>query len=305
MLKSKRNRLKPALTLTSLIRKIYVRLPVIRELLAITRVLGAMHDVEVIRILDLELKSDPRYQDPKRLLRYQAQTCSQNGEDGIIREIFKRIGVASRVFVEIGAGNGIENNTASLLSQGWSGFWIDGDRSFLKALEGRSDLQDNCLKSRVSFVTRENIQETLVDLGVPHEFDLLSIDVDYNTYYIWEALSAYRPRATVIEYNAAIPPDVDWKAAYEPGRPWDYTQNYGASLKALEILGRRLGHCLVGCDFLGVNAFFVSEDLVGEKFALPHTSENHYEPGRLSMMSRRAPHAAAILQRTQEGDEVK
>ncbi len=58
---------------------------------------------------------------------------------------------------------------------------------------------------------------------------------------------------------------------------------FGASLKAYEQLGGKLGYKLVGCDFHGNNAFFVRDDLAGEHFAAPFTAENHYEPTRMSL----------------------
>ena len=254
----------------------------------------------VIRLLDFDLENHPRYGDARRLLRYQAQICSQNHEDGVIHEIFRRIGTTNQVFAEIGVGNGNENNTAFLLSRGWTGFWVDGDRGFLDALRGRDDLQGGCLKHLVSFVTRENVADLFRQLGVPKEFDLLSLDVDQNTYYAWEGLLEYRPRVVVVEYNAAPPPDVDWKVRYDPHRKSDGTQNYGASLKAFELLGRRLGYSLVGCGFTGLNAFFVRDDVVGDHFVAPYTSENHYEPLRYPTIHRRS-HPARILDRTVSG----
>ena len=165
-------------------------------------------------MVDFDLRDHPRYGDPRRLLRYQAQVCSQNGEDGIIHEIFRRIGAGTRIFAEVGVGDGSENNTAFLLSQGWTGFWIDGSSAFIRALENREDLRKDCLKYLVAFATRENISALCEQLGVPKEFDLLSLDVDQNTYYVWEALRGFRPRVVVVEYNSAIPPDVDWKTCY-------------------------------------------------------------------------------------------
>ena len=52
---------------------------------------------------------------------------SQNGEDGLIAEIFKRIGTTNRYFVDFGSSDGFENNTVLLLRQGWGGLWIDAD----------------------------------------------------------------------------------------------------------------------------------------------------------------------------------
>jgi hypothetical protein len=285
--------------LKSLLKRWYFRLPIVKELRQIrdaTLQLRSQHTAETIRLLDLELEHHPRYSDPRRLQRYAFQVCSQNGEDGIIHEILRRLGTSNRVFAEVGIGDGSENNTAFLLSQGWTGFWLDGSSSVLKTIEKRPDLRNGCLKARVAFVTRENVAALFSELGVPEEFDLLSLDIDQNTYYAWESLRAYRPRVVVVEYNASLPPDVEWKVHYDADRMWDGSHNFGASLKAFETLGRRLGYGLVGCEFVGSNAFFVRDDLVGDKFAAPFTAENHYEPPRYALLHRRG-HAAAILDR--------
>ena len=249
-----------------------------------------------IKLMDFDLDRHPRYADPLRLPRHFGQVSSQNGEDGMIHEIFRRIGTHNRIFAEVGVGDGRENNTAFLLAQGWTGFWVDGDNAFEKTVAARPDLTTGCLRSAVRFVSRENIAPLFGELGVPAEFDLLSLDVDQNTYYLWEGLSGYRPRVVVVEYNAAIPPDVDWRVRYDPTRLWDGSQNFGASLKAFEALGIRLGYSLVGCDFLGANAFFVRSDLTADKFAGPFTAENHYEPPRYTLLHRRS-HRNEILDR--------
>lgn len=277
---------------------IYQRLPIIRELNQIKSMLAAQHNyanaTQLIKLVDFELHQHPRYNDPKRLLRFQAQVCSQGHEDGIIHEIFRRIESSSRVFAEIGVGNGNENNTAFLLSQGWNGFWVDGNPAFIETLAQRKDIPKSCLKYHVGFVYKENVAQIFENLGVPKELALLSLDIDQNTYYLWQALEAYQAQVVVVEYNAAVPADIDWKVNYEPQRVWSGTQNMGASLKAYENLGRRLGYSLVGCDFAGNNAFFVRNDLVGEKFAAPFTAENHYEPPRFTA---RRFHPNAILDR--------
>ena len=243
-------------------------------------------ELETIRVRDFQFPETARYKDPLRLLRYEFQVCSQGGEDGIIREVFQRIGTTNKVFAEVGAGDGRENNTAFLLSQGWTGFWIDGSSDLLAVLDGRDDLPESVLKRLVANVSRENVDGLLKQLGVPKQFDLLSIDIDQNTYYTWEGLSNFRPNVVTIEYNSVIPPEVDWKAHYNPQRVWDGTQNYSASLKALELLGRKLGYSLVGCNFLGTNAFFVRDELAKGKFPEPFTAENHYEPARFALRTR-------------------
>jgi hypothetical protein len=59
---------------------------------------------------------------------------------------------------------------------------------------------------------------------------------------------------------------------------WDGTNFSDASPGALEALGRDKSYCLVGCSLAVVNAFFVREDLVADKFCALFTAENHYEP---------------------------
>jgi len=78
---------------------------------------GSLYCSFLVWMLDFEAARNPRYADPRRLLRHAFQVTSQNGEDGIIHEIFRRIGSTDRVFAEIGVGDGNENNTAFLLTQ--------------------------------------------------------------------------------------------------------------------------------------------------------------------------------------------
>jgi hypothetical protein len=280
--------------LRELVKKVLFRVPGYSELVEIhgalrelRRDIAELRTIEILRILDFELANHPRYSDSKRLLTYAKQVNSQNGEDGIIHEIFRRIGRTSDTFVEIGVGDGTENNTAFLLAQGWTGFCIDASDSFVANVDSRPDLNNGCLKWKVCSITKENIGDILENLGVPKEFDLLSVDIDQNTYYAWEGMSGFHPRVVVIEYNAALPPDVIWKVNYDPARIWNFTQNHGASLKALEQLGRAFGYSLVGCDFTGTNAFFVRNDCVSDRFCDPFTAENHYEPPRSALSDRR------------------
>jgi len=284
------------------IRKLYRSIPAIHELGQIRDALAGLNqklaELESLRLFEVDLPSNPRYADPLRLLRHGFQVCSQNQEDGMIQEVFRRIGTTDHVFAEIGVGDGIENNTAFLLSQGWRGFWIDANAAMLKTVADRSDIDDSCLRTLASFVTRENISKSFEKLGVQKEFDLLSIDIDQNTYYVWEGLHQFRPRLVIVEYNGVIPPYVDWKVRYDPRRTFDGTINSGASLKAFEVLGRRFGYCLIGCDYLGVNAFFVRADLVDNKFSQPFTAENHFEPFRYALTHRRG-HANSIPDRSQ------
>lgn len=236
----------------------------------------------------MELLSQPRYADAKTLARFEHQVFSQGGEDGVVREIFRRIGETERTFVEIGVGNGLENNTAFLLMQGWSGVWIEGDHAHCEAIRNtcRREIADGRLRLVESIVSAENVLDLVQGQHAAAEFDLLSVDVDRNTYHVWAALEALRPRVVVMEYNALFPADCAWIAEYDAAKWWNRTSYFGASLKALEVLGARLGYALVGCDIAGVNAFFVRTDLVADRFAAPFTAERHYEPIRYCLHAR-------------------
>lgn len=275
----------------NLLRSIYRKLPIVRELLQIKLALLQIKSSQVMAQLDSytsHLLQQDRYRDPKNLNKHEKQVFSQGGGDGIITEIFRRVGCKSKTFVEIGVGNGLENNTAFLLFQNWSGYWIDGDEAAIRNIMHtfRKPIVEDHLKVKWAFLTAENIGSILQQLQIPEEIDLLSLDIDRNTYWIWAALPQLRPRVVVVEYNATIPASVDWKVDYYPERLWNDTSCFGASLKAYELLGRKLGYCLVGCTLNGIDAFFVREDLCEDKFEEPFTSERHFEPPRYFLVRR-------------------
>jgi len=106
-------------------------------------------------------------------------------------------------------------------------------------------------------VTAENINDLLQKYEVPVSFDLLSIDLDGNDYWVWRAVRR-RPRVVVIEYNAHIGPADSRVIAYDPAFRWAGTDYFGASLRALRDLGQQKGYALVYCESTGTNAFFVA-----------------------------------------------
>ena len=231
-------------------------------------------------LYEMALRTE-RNQEQKRLINYGFKVYSQHDEDGIIEEIFRRIGSTDRFFVEFGVGDGLENCTLYCLLKGWSGVWIDGSAICVTAIEQkfRYLMKAERLKVRYAFITADEIEEHFQELGVPEEFDLLSVDIDNNDYWVWKSITHYRPRVVAIEYNASFR-CTNSVVPHNPTAIWDYTNYFGAGLKALEVLGKEKGYCLVGCNYTGVTAFFVREDLVASLFAEPFSAENHYEPPR-------------------------
>lgn len=221
------------------------------------------------------------YLGSKKVTHFHKSVFTQNGEDGIIEEIFNRIGVTNRYFVEFGVHD-VKNNSTFLLVKNWSGFWIGGCGEARNAIERKfgDPIGRGNLAYSVKWITKDNIEEIFREYNVPEHFDLLSIDLDGNDYWIWQAIQNYAPRVVCIEYNATFPPDVSWIMEYNPNHMWNGSSYFGASLRALEELGRRKGYALIGCDFTGCNAFFVKASENLDAFESPFTATNHYEPPR-------------------------
>lgn len=239
------------------------------------------------------LLNSPRYKDPRHLAHFEHKVYSQNGEDGVIREIFNRIGVTDKYFVEFGVEKGLENNTLALCFDGWKGVWIDAGESNVQQIRSgyQHAIQAGILKIINSFITRENINGLIAGALGQQQVDLLSIDIDGNDVHIFEAITCINPRVVVIEYNAKFPPPMMYCMAYDEHHMWRGDDCFGASLKYLEVKFAAKGYHLVGCDLAGINAFFVRADLTGEHFSGPYTAENYYEPARYHLAAFPSGHA--------------
>jgi hypothetical protein len=204
---------------------------------------------------------------PRVLAKAEERVFSQNGEDGVLDALFEWIGTTNRFFVEFGCEDATQCNAAYLLTQGWSGLFMDG-----------AGISRNPLAVvRKEFVTAENVNALFAKYGVPEAPDLVSIDVDGNDYHIWKALS-WRPRVVVIEYNAHVGPDEAVVAPYDPGFVWDGSDYFGASLRALRDLGEARGYHLVHCESAGVNAFFVAKDCLPPGYVPPSLAAVYRPP---------------------------
>ena len=202
-----------------------------------------------------------RYDFSDNLAGAELRVFSQNGEDGVLGEIMRRIGVEQRFFVEFGVGDGTQCNTRFLSEVlGWSGVYFEIDESDFERLQRRFAPRDDVATLQHA-VTPENVNELFAAAGVPTELDVLSIDIDGQDYWVWKALDGYRPRVVIIEYNAAIPAS---ERLVEPlGHRWDRSRYLGASIGAIEKLAAEKGYRLVYAELAGVNAFCVRDDLAG------------------------------------------
>jgi hypothetical protein len=268
---------------------------------------NTLHTITGISLLLIEdfclkhLFENEKYKGTKRVTHFQKRIYCAKAEDGIIEEIFNRIGEGNKSFIEFGVSSrGYENNSLYLLLKGWNGLWIEGCETVLSmddkgpgplyhyrhTVEAREKyIKERRLKVISCYITAENIEELFRQGAVPLELDLLSIDIDGNDYWVWKAIKQYRPRVVCIEYNSSLGDRVSCAMDYDPDWRWDGSYVFGASLVALEKLGRLKGYSLIGCDFTGINSYFVRDDLVGDLFCPPFTSNNHYEPNRYFLAS--------------------
>jgi hypothetical protein len=190
---------------------------------------------------------------------------SQNGEDGILAYLLDRIGPTTREAVEFGVGDGSECCAANLvLTFGWSALLLEADRRDAEAAAAfYAAHADGRVHVAHAAVEPDTIDGLLSGYVAP-VFDVLSVDIDGNDYWVLEALEAVRPRVIVVEYNASFGPERSVTIPYTRGfdRYAVHASGFyhGASLAALARLGERKGYVLAGCDSRGTNAFLVDAD---------------------------------------------
>ena len=196
---------------------------------------------------------------------YEFRVFSQWGEDGIIQHLVRNIEVANRVFVEFGVQDYREANTRFLLvNNNWSGLLLDSNPENVARIQADPIYWAYNIRAVEAFVTRDNINQLLQAQGISGEIGLLSIDIDGNDFWIWQAIDVVTPVIVVIEYNyrfgsdttVTIPYREDFDRMKSPHAP----RYFGASLGALCWLAERKGYSFVGCSSNGVNAFFVRRD---------------------------------------------
>jgi hypothetical protein len=212
-----------------------------------------------------QLREQVRNNDIKTLQEAEFQVFSQFGDDDIIQYLVEKLKPLPEIFIEFGVESYKEANTRFLLMHNnWRGLIIDGDADLMAAVR-RSDL---CwrydLTAVGAFITRENINDIFVKNGFTGEIGLLSIDIDGNDYWVWQAIHVVNPVIIVAEYNSvfgaeqavSIPykPDFQRHRAHYSGLYW------GASLPAFCHLAEQKGYDFVGCNSAGNNAYFIRKD---------------------------------------------
>ena len=193
---------------------------------------------------------------------------SQWGEDGIIDWLIERAAMPPKLhtFVEFGVDKYVEANTRFLLeNREWRGLVMDGDPALVAGLKRGAVFWRHDLKAMSAFITSENINQLLTNAGYSGDIGLLSIDVDGNDYWIWQAIDTVRPILCICEYNAVFG---DLHAVSVPYNPtflrgqshFGRRCYFGASIAALRSLAAQKGYKFLGTTLAGNDAFFVRED---------------------------------------------
>lgn len=201
----------------------------------------------------------------RSLLKYRSNIHSQNGEDGILSEIFRRLSIKQGWFVEFGAWDGIHmSNAYALLEKGWKGVDIEGDAERfldLQATAKHFPRKLYCIQSFVSDKGKNRLDALFQGTPLPKDFELLSVDIDSYDWYIWKALKQYKPKVVVIEINSSIPLGISY--VQPNGIPYEPLLEEGtltgSSFTAMLELGQQKGYTLV-CHT--GNMIFVRNDLV-------------------------------------------
>lgn len=226
-----------------------------------------------------KLLEDNRFKESGHLIPYGYKIHSKHDEDGILREIFTRIGSGSKTFLELGVES-FENNTLGLVLAGWGGTWVDGRLSNVNEIREKLSflIAKGALTVRHQFVTKENIAVLWESDPLLLDVSFVSIDVDGNDYHLMEACAILKPRVFCVEYNPKFPPPIRWIMEYNPTHCDNNTDYMGASIQSLSDLAESIGYSLVCCGISGINAFFVRKDLLGDHFLKPGDVLFHYQP---------------------------
>src|SRR4030095_9607966 len=127
----------------------------------------------------------------------------------IIQFLTTRLKINRKTFVEFGVGDYLESNTRFLLiNNNWDGLVLDSDPENIERIRRSPLCWRHGLRAASAFITCENINSLILDNGIRRDLGLLSIDIDGNDYWVWQAIDVVSPEIVVIEYNHRFGPDL-------------------------------------------------------------------------------------------------
>ena len=213
------------------------------------------------RIEQRQTKDSKTYKDAE------FRVFSQWGEDGIIQYLLNKVNVKRKIFVEFGVEDYQESNTRFLLTNNqWSGLVIDGDKENIDNLKRDPIYWAANLKAIPCFITKDNIDQLITSNGIEGEIGILSVDIDGNDYWVWQAIKSISPAIIICEYNSHFGSSAEITIPYDKDFYRDNNHfskiYYGASISAINSLANTKGYKLVASNSVGNNIFFVRDDLL-------------------------------------------
>lgn len=175
-------------------------------------------------------------------LKYRHNVYSQNGEDGILREMLLRLPDHTGWVCEFGAMDGKKySNTFRLVqTQGYQAVYIESDPSSFNRLLVTATEHPSIVPilRRVEPTGENTLDAILAETPIPTDFDILSIDIDSCDYQVWDSVKVYRPRIVVVEIESTIPP-TRFDSIHGSGSP------NGTGFLPMTMLGITKGYTLV------------------------------------------------------------
>jgi hypothetical protein len=194
------------------------------------------------------------------------RVSSQWSEDGIIEWLVSKLPMLKQSFVEFGVERYTEANTPFLLQhRNWRGLIADISAEAIDTVKSSDLMWRHDLTAVHLQITRQNINSLFTEHGFAGEIGILSVDIDGNDYWIWDAITVANPGIVICEYNGifgdvhplTVPADDNFFRTDK-----HYSNLYwGTSIGAIRHLGESRGYTLVGSNTEGCNAFFVRNDL--------------------------------------------
>ncbi len=254
-------------------------------------------DQELLLLGGLHTQEVKKLEKIKSFEEIEFKVYSQWGEDGIIQYLINKINIEQKIFIEFGVQDYTESNTRFLLqNNNWSGLVLDGSKEAIEYVQSDNISWRYDLTSKKAFITKDNINDLISEYTNVIDIGILSVDIDGNDYWVWDAIKCIEPVIVIAEYNANFGAEHAITIPYKSNfyRTNEHYSNlyYGASYQALKLLGEKKGYTLIGCNSNGNNMFFVKNKFsskfreIDESFSDSKFKEARDEKGALLSLSK-------------------
>ena len=170
-----------------------------------------------------------------------------------------------RVFVDIGAGDGVDmSNTFNLVLQNYNGFCFELDDSkFAKMATIYRDFPSiNLFKTKV---TPKNVSNLLKSLELPEIIKVLNLDIDsYDYFVLEELLNDFKFQFLILEINPIFPLSVDFAVEFDKKFQWGGNSFQGASISMFYKLLDKNNYSIIWIDrsfVLALNNSYINNEI--------------------------------------------